>query len=248
MSTGAAQRRATAHGALLLDPERFVGAGAAGAGTADESLFDARYWSARGELVAADRGRGSAWFVELGPHRWVLRHYRRGGFFAHFVRDHYLWLGESRVRAFAEFRLLERLNRRGLAVPRPVAARYVRSGCTYRCDLIMERIGGASPLSLLLAERSLPEPDWRRIGAALADLHRALVDHPDLTAHNILMQPAGAVSIVDFDRSRQRTPGGWRRRNLARLHRSLRKVTRPLPPDRFTPQAWGWLLAGYAER
>lgn len=243
MSESGAERRATARGALLVDPQRLGGAEVAG-----ESLFEAQYWAARGELVAAHRGRGSAWFVALGPHRWVLRHYRRGGLFANFVRDRYLWLGESRVRSFAEFRLLDALYRRGLAVPRPVAARYVRSGWTYRCDLVMERIGAASPLSVLLAERCLTEADWRRIGATLAELHRALVDHPDLTAHNILIDRTGEVSVIDFDRCRQRAPGAWMRHNLARLHRSLRKVSRRLPPDRFTPRAWSWLLAGYGGR
>jgi 3-deoxy-D-manno-octulosonic acid kinase len=204
---------------------------------------------ARGGWVAASRGRGSAWFLDSGAHRWVLRHYRRGGLIAALLHDRYLWLGESRVRAFAEFELLEGLRALALAVPRPVAARYERRGLTYTCDLIMERID-AAPLSLRLGEQSLAEEIWRRIGATIARLHRARVDHADLNAHNILIDAQGAVSVIDFDRGRLRAPGRAARRaarrNLARLHRSLVKVARELPPDRFTPGTWSWLLAGYA--
>jgi 3-deoxy-D-manno-octulosonic acid kinase len=195
---------------------------------------------------ATSRGRGSSWFISSGQHRWVLRHYRRGGFFAPLLGDRYLWLGERRVRAFAEFELLARLHAEGLPVPRPLAARYERSGLIYRCDLLMERITGAVPLSVSLSERPLSERLWRRIGAAVARLHAAGVDHADLNAHNLLIDAAGTVSVIDFDRSRLRAPGRWRLRNLERLQRSLRKVGRTLPPGHIPAGSWEWVLAGYA--
>ena len=98
---------------------------------------------------------------------------------------------------------------RGLPVPAPVGARYRRSGLTYRCDLITQRIEAAQPMSALLAAGALSEATWRAVGAAVACLHRAGVDHPDLNAHNVLVGPDGAIRVIDFDRGRLREPGAW---------------------------------------
>jgi 3-deoxy-D-manno-octulosonic acid kinase len=234
---------ATASGAILADPHCLGNL----IEEAGEAVFDPDFWAARGEIEAPAAGRGSAWFLSSGARRWVLRHYRRGGFIARLSTDRYLWAGESRVRAFTEYRLLARLRRGGLSVPRPVGARYARMGFAYCCDLITERVDDAVPLSAALAASPLSDSTWRRVGAAIARLHRAGVDHADLNAHNLLIDRGGAVSIIDFDRGRIRGPGDWRRRNLARLRRSLGKITRELPSDRFASMAWESLLAGYAD-
>jgi 3-deoxy-D-manno-octulosonic acid kinase len=235
---------------------------------AAESIFDPQFWRARGELIAAAAGRGSAWFIasggdhqsgdhSSGERQWVLRHYRRGGFIARLSRDRYVWAGEDRVRAFAEWRLLDIMRQRGLPVPKPVAARYQRKGPCYRCDLITERIVGAEPLSSALERGALAESAWRAVGAAVARLHHAGVDHADLNAHNVLLDAAGAVSVIDFDRGRLRAQSGggargaggaqgiWATRNLERLRRSLAKISRGLPPGRYSVQEWEWLMAGY---
>jgi 3-deoxy-D-manno-octulosonic acid kinase len=228
MSKGG-QRIATATGVMLADPNS-LGNDQLSAG---EALFDPNFWTARKEIAAVSAGRGSAWFVGPAPHPWVLRHFRRGGIIASFSRDRYLWAGEDRVRAFAEWRLLDYLTQRNLQVPKPVAAFYRRSGLTYRCDLITLRIPRAQPLSAMLAGAAV---DWRAIGAAIARLHRLGVDHADLNAHNILVGDSG-VSIIDFDRGQLRTPGNWAAANLARLQRSLTKLG--AQPN------WHELMAGY---
>jgi 3-deoxy-D-manno-octulosonic acid kinase len=245
---------ATADGAMLADPASLGNLadvaleGPALEGAALEAAFEPEFWAARGELVEVTGGRGSAWFIS-GSGRWVLRHYRRGGRIAHLSRDRYLWAGEARVRAFAEYRLLAELAQRGLPVPVPVAARYRRTGPFYRCDLITQRIAGARPLSSVLSLGPVDDDTWREVGAAVARLHAAGVDHADLNAHNILLDGDGTVSVIDFDRGMLRTPGpkpgAWAARNLSRLHRSLVKVSRDLPPDRFSAAAWDRLLAGY---
>ena len=212
---------------------------------AAESLFDPEFWRSRGELQDVRGGRGSAWFIASGARQWVLRHFRRGGFIARWSRDAYVWMGEDEVRAFAEWRLLETMTRRGLPVPQPVAARYQRTGLRYRCDLITQRILDTEPLSAALARDALPEPLWRAVGATIARLHRAGADHADLNAHNILLDVNGTVSVIDFDRGRLRAPGAWTARNLQRLRRSLAKISRGLPSDRFSDATWGWLIAGY---
>jgi 3-deoxy-D-manno-octulosonic acid kinase len=241
MTKDAGRRVATQGGAILADAE-LVGALLE---TAGESLFDPGFWTSRGEIAAADKGRGGAWFIGSGERRWVLRRYRRGGFMARLSDDAYGWAGERRVRAFAEFRLLAALHGRGLPVPRPVAAHYRRSAWRYRCGIIVQRVEDASPLSTRLEASPLDATMWRVIGATVARLHAAGADHADLNAHNILLG-AGGVSVIDFDRGRLREPGSWAAGNLARLRRSLVKISSVLPPDRFSSDAWGELLEGYA--
>jgi 3-deoxy-D-manno-octulosonic acid kinase len=229
--TDGGHRIATADGAMLADPQSL----------GNPAIFEPRHWAAMGKLVAVSRGRGSAWFIETEPRPWVLRHYRRGGFIARLMQDRYVWAGEARVRAFAEWRLLAALTARGLPVPKPVAARYQRGGLLYRCDLITERIVGAVPLSELVGG-AVREETWRSIGSTLARFHAVGADHADLNAHNILIGETGIVSVIDFDRGRIRVPGEWVRGNLARLHRSLMKVW----GNGFSDAMWGQLLAGYA--
>lgn len=234
-------RMATANGAILAD--------AASLGellkSAGERLFDPEFWRQQESLEPVIAGRGAAWFVSQGSRAWVLRHYRRGGFVARFFADGYLWAGEARVRAFAEFRLLEALSARAMPVPRPIAAHYRREGLAYRCDILIERIQGAVPLSAVLKDASPSDESWRAIGAAVAALHREGVDHADLNAHNILIGGERGVSVIDFDRGRLRRPGHWMRRNLERLRRSLEKISAAMPPGRFSDAAWRELLRGY---
>lgn len=235
------RRIATAGGAILA-----VAVGTAGPfDAAGEQVFEPSFWRARGQLAVPALGRGSAWFVGAGDDAWALRHYRRGGLIARLCADRYIWAGESRVRAFSEWRLLATLAARGLPVPRPIAARYHRCGMTYRCDLITRLIPDADPLSTRLASAPLPAAAWRAIGAAIARLHGEGVDHADLNAHNILLDARGTVSVIDFDRGRIRRGGGWRRRNLRRLHRSLAKIAAASSAVHFAATDWANLLQGY---
>jgi 3-deoxy-D-manno-octulosonic acid kinase len=132
-----------------------------------------------------------------------------------------------------------------LPVPRPVAAGYRRYGLGYRCDLITLRLANTHSLTQVLKSAALPEESWARVGAVIAQLHRNGVDHADLNAHNILLDDDARVSVIDFDRSRLRTSGGWQQGNLRRLHRSLLKVSRGFAPDRFSPMQWNWFMDAY---
>jgi 3-deoxy-D-manno-octulosonic acid kinase len=210
-------------------------------------LFDAQWWRARGTAAQAAGGRGATLFVADGARNWVLRHYRRGGLMARLLDDRYLWTGEARTRPFREWQLLRDMHATGLPVPAPVAARYQRSGAFYRGDLITERIADAQPLPVLLDAGPLRPETWKAIGGCVRAFHDHGVCHADLNAHNVLIDGAGRVFLVDFDRGRRRAPGRWRARNLARLLHSLHKIARSLPAGRFGDDDWDLLVGAYRD-
>lgn len=186
--------------------------------------FDPDWWQARNAVTGTATGRGTTWFLQDGANALVLRRYRRGGVLAALTGDRYLIQPTACTRAMREFRLLAHMRTRGLPVPRPCAAALFRDHALfYRAALIIERIPGARDLVALLQEAPLPTATWEAIGSVIARMHAAGVWHSDLNAHNLLLDEAGQVWIIDFDKCRLRTPGRWRQANLARLQRSLRK-------------------------
>jgi len=95
---------------------------------------------------------------------------------------------------------------------------------TYRADLLTELIPGVDPLADQL-DPGLPRIRWWQIGQTLRRFHDAGFFHADLNARNILLDPEGGVYVIDWDRGRVRPPGRWARANLARLRRSLVKLS-----------------------
>ena len=230
---------ATAGGGILYDASRLS--------KPSDELFLRSHWAARGALQEVAGGRSSIALLEIGGRPaqfWVLRHYRRGGLVAKLSQDGYLFSGRSRTRSFKEWRLLAELRRRGLPVPAPIAARYVRSGLTYRADLITELLPFAHTLTSLINGRDLGESAWRAVGRTIAAFHREGVHHADLNANNILIgEIDGTVYLLDFDRGRIQRRGAWEGEVLARLKRSLEKVRRQNKQVRFGEREWSWLLS-----
>lgn len=210
------------------------------------SLDFAHRESRGGERLGSGRGNALIWKHADGR-EWVLRHYRRGGLIARLSIDLYVWLGPARSRAWREFTLLHALHAEGLPVPRPVAARLVRAGIFSRQDLVTERIPGARPLSDVLQSQALPHETWTRLGKTLAEVHRAGVGHADLNVSNILVDEAGRISLIDFDRGRRPASAAFQARAIARLRRSLDKWAGKAQPFFFTGADWDRLSAAYAE-
>lgn len=228
-----------AGGAMLYDASRL--------GQPGSHVFEPGHWRSRDALEQVRGGRGSVAFVRPGADaHWVLRHYRRGGLVARVLDDRYFWTGVESTRSFREFRLLRRLRAWSLPVPAPVAARFVRSGaCTYRADLVTEELPTRETLAQSLRAGPLAPERWRALGRCVAGLHERGVHHADLNANNLLLGAnVDEVYVLDFDRGRIRRRGAWEREVLARLQRSLRKVTAGLPADRYGDEHWRMLLQG----
>jgi len=206
--------------------------------------FDPEEWRRAGAVAIETSGRGEVLIVAHGRETWVLRHYRRGGLVARLIDDHYVWLGAERTRAFREWRLLRKLRAAGLPVPNPVAAHVYRTGVIYTADIITSYLADTRKLSWFIAQGRAPADGWRRIGAMIRAIHDHGVDHPDLTAHNVLLDDMGGVYLVDFDNAQVKLPGAWQRLGMERLNRSLRKVALETGTD-FDAAAWRELRAGY---
>lgn len=213
--------------------------------TPSADWFDPALWRRAGAVAIETSGRGEVLIVEHGAEQWVLRHYRRGGLVARVVDDHYVWLGADRTRAFREWRLLRSLHAAGLPVPSPVAAHVYRTGVIYTADIITTYLPETRKLSWFISQGCVPQGCWRRIGAMLRAFHDHGVDHPDLTAHNVLLDEAGDAFLVDFDNALSKPPGDWQRAGVERFNRSLRKVALETGTD-FDAGAWAELEAGYA--
>jgi 3-deoxy-D-manno-octulosonic acid kinase len=182
--------------------------------------------------------------LDRGNETWVYRHYHRGGLMARVWYDEYLWTGAERSRPIREWHVLDRLTRQGLPAPRPVASRAVRSGPIYRADIVTVLLPDTVPLSSRLG-RLWRDPElWPAIGAMVAGFHRAGCDHPDLTAHNILIDSGHRPFLVDFDNAHIRQAGAWQGQGMDRLQRSLRKVSLETGTQ-FDETAWALLLAAY---
>ena len=208
-------REGSGLGAILFDRKQLR--------QVDPEWFHPPGWGERARPVESG-GRGGAWFIDapFGPS--LLRLYLRGGWAAKLSRDQYLWHGANRTRSFAEFRLTRALLAKGLPVPRPVAASYVREGMRYRAAILLERLPDVRSLAdrAQVAGKDAP---WEESGRLVARFHRVGLDHADLNAHNLLFNPQGQGWLIDFDRCAVRIPATrWRENNLVRLQRSLLKL------------------------
>lgn len=139
-------------------------------------------------------------------------------------------------RPFVELAVSERLRAVGVATPRVLAALVLPGRFGYRADLVTEWLGPGHDLRALLAPNAYPA-EIRRAGLAAAGRvvgrgHAAGLDHPDLNAGNLFLEPAAgrnrwSASILDLDRASMARPSGRvARRNVARFVRSLEKERR----------------------
>lgn len=213
------------------------------------TIFDPVALQQAGLVRGNAEGRGTTHFVELEGKACVLRHYRRGGMVAALLGDWYFRGGLLRSRAWREWHLLADMLAQGLPVPQPVAARVITCGMFYRADLITRKLEGARSLSQVLTDGSaLSETQWRSIGRCIRRFHEAGVYHADLNAHNIMLNADDVVWLIDFDKGEIRPPASeWQQENLARLRRSLEKLSGLHAPFYFQELDWEQLKVGWVD-
>lgn len=211
------------------------------------ACFDIAFWQQRDAVIGSAQGRGTTWFVQTSTLAAALRHYHRGGLFGKCVSDHYLFTGWQRTRSQQEFALLGYLREKGVAVPRPLAARAIKRGMCYQADLLVEKIEGARSLLDLLQHNALNGAQYHKVGGLIRKLHDAGVFHSDLNIHNILLDAADVFWLIDFDKCGRRGGQHWKAANLGRLLRSFRKevLKRNI---HWQESDWASLIQGYSRR
>ncbi len=215
-----------------------------------ETDFDPACWQAQPGTEILDGGRGGSWRIDLDGRPAVLRRYLRGGAMARLLDDRYLWLGERHSRPWREWQVLRHVVGHGLPSPSVIGYRIRRSGAWYRAELLSHFLPNLGTLAAVLAQAALDADDWRELGALIRRYHQAGVCHADLNANNILLGDDGRFHLIDFDKA-ELSPRrkNWREAILARLHRSLRKISAQHEDSgevfHFKPHDWAALLEGY---
>lgn len=212
------------------------------------ALFDPARLERDGLVTGRSQGRNTAWFFRHAGREMVLRHYYRGGMVGRINRDLFLRMPVAQSRAMQEYALLDWMRGQGLPVPRPCAARFSPAmGLFYRADLVTEMLPGTRTLADSLHDAPPPEV-WAEIGRTIARFHAHDVCHSDLNCRNILLDGAGKVWLIDFDKSARRPDGAWKQGNIDRLERSLRKEAASGPAAApWDDAGWAALVAGHAQ-
>ena len=218
----------------------------------DPSILNPDWLHAHAELSVIGTGRGQAWFVKINDHEWVLRKYLRGGLVAKFNRECYLGWFAQNSRSWKEWQLLYDLREKGLPVPRPVAAvvcwKFGRLSGVYQASILVEKIQNSRTLADCISTEALTQEAWQAVGACICQFHDAQVYHADLNANNILVDNAGKVYLIDFDRGKIRENDGWKKQNMDRLLRSLNKLKNNRQVSYFNDSDWAELVAGYSAK
>lgn len=173
-------------------------------------------------------GRGGTRRVTLGGGKTVyVRRYLRGGLARWVVRDRFLLRPPRPLR---ELVATEKARAAGVYVPMVLAVAIEERGASYRGWIVTSAIEGVRPFIDVFTASD--EGERRRLlaaaGSQTRDIHDAGVHHPDLTGHNLLVDQAGEVATIDFDRAT--VVGGGelahrlRERGMDRLWRSLSKL------------------------
>jgi hypothetical protein len=177
-------------------------------------------------------GRGTTQRIDVGERGvLIVRHYRRGGFVRHFIRDLY-W--DRTLRPFAELICTDFARQRGVPTVEVLGARVEWSVCgLYRGIFITREAEGYCTMWEWLQTQptgTLRVAGLTTVAQAITRLHTAGIDHADLNLTNILVSTSSnepQALLIDFDRARvfpEPLPRRRRTCNLRRLHRSLKKL------------------------
>jgi 3-deoxy-D-manno-octulosonic acid kinase len=207
-------------------------------------IFTGQYWQTQNAITGQAEGRGTTYFFQYDKNEYVLRHYRRGGLIGKVLSDQYLYTGIEQSRPWQEFKLLQHMQTLDLACPTPIAAMVNRSSFYYQADIITTKIPNAQDLHNVLLETELTSDIWQRTGQTIAEFHNQQVYHHDLNIHNIMLDNAHKIWLIDFDKCEIQQGHNWKKSNMARLKRSFEKEKR-LRNVHWQETDWKILMSAY---
>ncbi|RMG44961.1 MAG: hypothetical protein D6718_08795 [Acidobacteria bacterium] len=186
-------------------------------------------------------GRGPRAMVDLpGGGRVFVKQALRGGLPARITRDRHLW----RRRFLRDLDRARRAAACGCPVVPWLGAVFERARPGWRVFLIAPWIEGGIDLARLMGRTRDPreaEAIWRAALDAVGAMHRGGMYHRDLNLGNLVARRSASgweVVVVDLDRPRLYAgpvPRRRRRRALARLARSWRRLFGDVPPPGGLP-------------
>jgi 3-deoxy-D-manno-octulosonic acid kinase len=158
----------------------------------------------------------------------VIKHYRRGGLLRYFIKKRYLKLGKTRAQT--EFELLQVVRNLGINVPEPVAYAH-RGYIFYQAWLVSRAIKYPLSLALLsLKDNKKAHQAMDSVVEQISLLIQNNILHVDLHPGNIVVDGAGQIFIVDFDKG-QIHHGSRKKLRNRYLTRWQRAVTKHQLPD-----------------
>ncbi len=194
-------------------------------------------------------GRTAVTRIQLeGVGAVVLKHYRRGGWLGRIVKQHYLGFGQNRARR--EFELLHLAAASGVNVPHAVAYAYC-GRLFYRAWLITGEISQPISLIQLSQKDSVTTAEVMKwVGHQISQLIQNRIWHVDLHPGNVIVDQAGKVFLLDFDRGK--IYSGYKhklkKRYLARWQRAVAKHGLPIFLTEFLQDSLQSTTPGHPRR
>ena len=130
----------------------------------------------------------------------VIKHYRRGGLLRYVIKRRYLKLGKTRAQR--EFELLHMVGNLGINAPQPIAFAH-RGRLLYQAWLITREI--QQPLSLASLSLQDEEKSGRIMESVIKQISSLVQNqilHVDLHPGNVIVDTAGNVYLLDFDKGK----------------------------------------------
>lgn len=161
----------------------------------------------------------------IGP--VIVKHYRRGGVFGHFVKRTYLRWGKTRSQA--EYSQLKNARDSGVSVPEPIACAY-RGHLFYEAWLITREITNQQSLaSLSFLDAGRTERARKKLLEQIVLLIDNHIYHTDLHPGNVLVDGENQIFIIDFDKASYYGKGkaNLRMKYLKRWNRAVLKYNLP---------------------
>jgi len=128
----------------------------------------------------------------------VIKHYRRGGLMRYFLKRRYLKFGNTRAQR--EFELLDIVGALGINVPQSIAYAY-RGRLLYQAWLVTREIHQTLSLARLsLQDEKKTSTAMESVIEQISSLIQNDILHVDLHPGNVVVDAAGKVYLLDFDK------------------------------------------------